>query len=384
MSHLAREYGVASQRLKDLCVQAKIPTPPAGHWTRVAAGKSVIRPPLPEAARDASIVIIAPSPSCNKTSSQPARVEADGRKAKSATKSIPGPKQKSSAKSAPYLSVPTQLRNPHRIIAAWLEEHQRSRENARRSTLPGLAPTPFTSVDRRRQRILDTLFKAIEKAGGKAIEEDRKKLAIELEGEAIPIQLREKNRQIRRSLTEDEKRWSWNAGKDWKLELQPTGKLVFEIKRYLPRDFRQDWLETDEVTLEACLPEIFNTLTRAAPLLALETQKRRERERLARIAEHERYLAEQARKRDDNQWQRFLEVADNWQRHERARHFLQALKQLDLDPDIMIGERSLGEWLVWVERRLTTGNPLNQGIDTLFADIEKVTNYTYSQQHKHW
>ncbi|KXS38102.1 MAG: hypothetical protein AWU55_1761 [Halomonadaceae bacterium T82-2] len=216
------------------------------------------------------------------------------------------------------------------------------------------------------------------------MEEERKKLAIELQGEKIPIQLREKNRQIRRPLTAEEKRWSWNAGKDWKPELQPTGRLVFEIKRYLPTGFRHEWLETDEVALEACLPEIFETLTKAAPLLVLETQQRLEKARLARIAEHERYLAEQARQRDDNQWQRFLELADTWQRHERARHFFLALKQLDLELDTMIGETSLGEWLAWVEHRLEAGNPLNQGIATLFADIENVTSYTYSRQRRQW
>lgn len=381
MSHLAREYGVASQRLKDLCDQAGIPTPPAGHWSRVAAGKAVTRPPLSEAPSDASsTVVIEPSPSRRKTSLQADTPKVSGRKAKPLATSTPGSKKDASAKSVPGLSVPAQLRKPHRIIAGWLEDHKRRKDDVWRNSLPGLAPSPFTSMDRRRQRTLDTLFKAIEKAGGRAIEDGRKKLAIELEGEVIPIQLREKNRQVHRPLTEEEKHWRWNEGKDSKLELQPSGKLVFEIKRYLPKGFRHDWLETGEVTLEACLPAIFDTLTQAAPVMALETQKRLEQERLARIAEHERHLAEQARQRDDNQWQRFLEFADIWQRHERAHHFFLALKQLDLDPDTMVGETSLSEWLAWVEHRLETGNPLNQGIDALFADIEKVTS---SHQRRH-
>jgi hypothetical protein len=382
MSHLAGEYGVVSQRLKDLCDQARIPTPPAGHWSRVAAGKTVTQPPLPEAPDAASVVIIAPAQPRSKASSQPVKAKAAGRKASSTANSSPKSKREAPAKSSPSLNVPAQLRSPHRIIAGWLVDHKRSRENARLDSFLNFLPAPFTKMEHRRQRILDTLFKAIEKVDGKTMEEDRKSLAIELQGEKVSFQLREKNKQVRRPLTENEKRWSQPRDRDWRQELQPTGKLVFEIKRHLPKGFRQDWLETDEVTLEACLPEIFDTLTRAAPIMALETQRRLEKERLDRIAEHERYLAEQARQRDDNQWRRFLEFADTWQRHERARYFLLAVKQIDLDPTTMIGEKSLGEWLAWVEHRLETGNPLNQGIDTLFSDIEKITSYTYSQQRR--
>lgn len=148
MSHLAREYGVASQRLKDLCDQAGIPTPPAGHWSRVTAGKAVTRPPLPGAPSDASTVVIAPSSSRSKTSLRADTSKVAGGKAKPAPTSTSEPKKEAPAKSGPSLSVPAQLRKPHRIIAGWLEDHKRRKEDARHSYLPGFTPSPFTSIDR--------------------------------------------------------------------------------------------------------------------------------------------------------------------------------------------------------------------------------------------
>lgn len=377
MNHLAREYGVSSQRLKELCDQAGIPTPAPGHWARIAAGKIVPQLALPEVSSDSSWVTISPSPSRRKKPALASRSEVADKKEKPAETSRAEPSGILS-KSAPNLAVPAKLGRPHRIIAGWLAEHKRSKEEAKQYSWIHFSPTPYSAMDRRRHRILDTLFKAIEKVGGKAVEEERKALAIELEGERIPFQLREKQKQVRRPLTESERRWHRAGDKEWRQELQPSGKLIFEIKHYLPSGFKLQWLETDEMPMEEFLPEIFDTLKRAAPILAQRTRERLEQQRLAEIAAHERYLAEQARKRDDNRWQGFLELAATWQRHEQARLFLEALKQREFDPDCMVGEVSLAEWLTWVEHRLEAGNPLNQGVEVLFGGIEKVTSYTYS------
>ena len=46
---IAADLGISSSALKKICNEMEIPTPPAGHWTRVACGKSVESEPLPEA-----------------------------------------------------------------------------------------------------------------------------------------------------------------------------------------------------------------------------------------------------------------------------------------------------------------------------------------------
>lgn len=379
MSHLAKEFGVPSQKLKALCDKAEIPTPATGHWQRIAAGKKVSQIPLPDASSQNSLLVIAPAVPRMSTPAPSNKANGSGNELASSLPS--GSRQQTSAKKVgPDLKVPAKLGRAHSIIAGWQAEHKQRTEEAKQHRWGGFAPEPLSAMDRRRYRILDTLFKAIEKAGGKAIEEERKAIAIELEGEKIPLQLREKQKQkqkqIRRSLTDDEKRWHRPGDKEWRQELQLTGKLVFEIKSYLPSGFKSQWLETDEVSMEDLLPDIFDTVQRVAPILAQRTKERLEQRRLAEIAAHKRYLAEQERKRDDNRWQRFLELADIWQRHEQARGFLDALKRLEIDSESTVGETSLADWLAWAERRLEAGNPVNRGVEALFTDIEKITSYT--------
>lgn len=374
MSHLAKELGLPSQKLKKLCDTAEIPTPAAGHWQRIAAGKAVPQPPLPSAPSENSWIVIDPQPPRTRTLT-PSSKERNENNEIEPTQSSSQIQQRRAKKSGPDLEVPTKLRRAHPIIAGWLAEHKRRTEEAKRYRWGNLMPDPLSAMERRRQRILDTLFKAVDKVGGKTIEEERKAIAIELTGEKISLQLREKQKQVRRPLTKDEKRWYSSENREWRQELQPTGKLTFEIKSYFPPGFKSQWLETDEVSMEALLPEIWETLQRATPILAKRTKERLGQRRIEELAAHNRYLAEQERKRDDNRWHRFLKLADTWQRYEQARRFLEVLKQLEIDKENTVGEMSLAEWLSWVECHLEAGNPMCQGIEALFADIEKISSY---------
>ncbi len=47
MIHLGRKYGVSGTEIKRICGDLQIPVPAPGHWSRLEAGHSVPRPPLP-------------------------------------------------------------------------------------------------------------------------------------------------------------------------------------------------------------------------------------------------------------------------------------------------------------------------------------------------
>jgi hypothetical protein len=47
MREVAKEYGVSDVALKKACRKLNVPTPPQGHWLRVAAGRDVVRVALP-------------------------------------------------------------------------------------------------------------------------------------------------------------------------------------------------------------------------------------------------------------------------------------------------------------------------------------------------
>lgn len=47
--HLAKRFGISNARLRKICSDYEIPLPPAGYWTKLAHGKAVERPELPQA-----------------------------------------------------------------------------------------------------------------------------------------------------------------------------------------------------------------------------------------------------------------------------------------------------------------------------------------------
>jgi hypothetical protein len=47
---VARELGISGTRLKKICKELGVPTPPRGYWAKIEAGRTVMRAPLPDTA----------------------------------------------------------------------------------------------------------------------------------------------------------------------------------------------------------------------------------------------------------------------------------------------------------------------------------------------
>lgn len=60
MTKLCQEYGLSDNGLRKICKALSVPTPPAGHWMKLEAGKSVVRPALPPAGAQESYVLETP------------------------------------------------------------------------------------------------------------------------------------------------------------------------------------------------------------------------------------------------------------------------------------------------------------------------------------
>src|SRR5260370_7965742 len=44
---LAAQYGISGTGLSKICTRVDVPSPPAGYWAKLQAGKPVRQPPLP-------------------------------------------------------------------------------------------------------------------------------------------------------------------------------------------------------------------------------------------------------------------------------------------------------------------------------------------------
>lgn len=266
------------------------------------------------------------------------------------------------------------------------DQRQWSRQDlrSRRYSLSGARlrdlyrPTEFTETDRRKHRILDALFKAIERQGGKVTQGERGVLVAEVLGEKVEFQVREKQRQQRRPLTDDEKRWRSAGDNGWKQELVPTGRLVFEIKTWQwPAGLARQWLESEKQPMEDMLPDIQTTFMAAGPLLAQQRKDREAAERERQLAEKRRYEEQQRRKRDANRWRKFRELAQDWHELVAVRDFLTELRSMDAAATTEIDGRSVEEWIAWAEDWLQRSDPTVNGVDGVFSQIASITDWTY-------
>ena len=361
---LAEQYGISGNGLAKVCRRLAVPTPGRGYWARKAAGQKVNQVPLPEKPERVPLQVrIAPS----LPAPPPPRLSTEFEE------KLAVARQLTSA-----VTVSDRLARPHPVIAAWIEERKRRREAARRDTWRSISDVPdFSVVDRRRHRFLDALFKALERHGFKAKTGERSEVYLEVERERVEFELKEKYRQVRRPLTDDEKKWHHNPDRPWRQELQPTGTLAFTIKTHLDSALTHAWIDKPDRPIETQLPDIVATLLLAGPILKEHRRQHEEAEKRRLEAEHRRYEEQQRRQKDDNRWKHFVGYAHRWREAEIARQFLVALEGKLENGDASFDGRSASGWIDWARERLGKYDPLVAGVEPVLQDIAKVDAWTY-------
>jgi hypothetical protein len=366
MTKLAAEFGISDAGLIKICKRLDVPRPPQGHWAKKAAGKKVRQLPLREP-KDGTppSATISPTPP---PEPPPALSKETAAKMEAVRDDVA------------MIPVPERLLRPHPVVAGWIAKRADQRREAReRRRLLGHAydPGEFTEIERREHRIYDALFKGVERHGGKVHEGTPRGRIVEMGKEKIEFLIRQKQKQIRRPPTIEEKKQSWNRDKELIYQTITTDMLILEIKSGLPGRLRSKWLETLEKPLEDMLPDIVATFIGAGPLLLQQRLEREEEHRRYEAAAEKRREAERRRKQDDNRWRLFRRFASKAQDVAEARRLLAALKNHEADSLMMVGERSVGEWIEWVEQRITHDDPLLMEPKDIFSSLAAVSEWNY-------
>jgi hypothetical protein len=276
------------------------------------------------------------------------------------------------------ITVPERLVRPHPVIAAWIEERRRRRQEARTDPWRRMSDVPdFSAIERRRHRFLDALFKVLERQAFKAKIGERGEVYLEVERERLEFELKEKYRQVRRPLTEEEKKWGYNIDRPWKQELQPAGILQFSIKTHVDSALDHVWIDRPEDPIETRLPDIAATLLLAGPILKERRRQHEEAERRRFEEERRRYEEQQRLQQDRNRWRHFVGLAQRWQEAETARQFLAELESKLQGNDATFGNRSASRWVEWARERLAEYDPLAGDAQKILQDVAKVDAWTY-------
>lgn len=144
-----------------------------------------------------------------------------------------------------------------------------------------------------------------------------------------------------------EKQRSLYDHRQHRVELEPTGYLLFEIKDWI-EGVKGTWLETETDPHEEAVPEIVGVL-----LLALHFDKER---RLRREAEHLEYERQRRldlerqrnSEREQTRWDSLVAHAKAWKERELVREFLEKCKDAGdciakLDPEL--SHKAMQDWL---------------------------------------
>lgn len=329
MIHAAAKYGLSGNGLAKICRKLDVPYPPRGWWAKKAAGKKLRQTPLPKSKGGIpiaiSIAVREREPSQPATGLGPLREDVGD------------------------IAAPDRLPRAHPVIARWRAEREQKRREASRERDPWMRRTwsvpDFTEMEKKGHRALHALLKALEESGAIVADGDKHgHVFVTVAGERIDLEIREKLKQVKRALNDDEKRRSSDRSR-LVTELVGTGRLHVVIHTWSRGGFKREWLESDAHPIETLLPDVAATVLAMGPHLA---DIRREREEEARLAEERRRQAEdkrRRRRREANRWRRLIEFARASEEVRLARAFLVELKKQPISDEMAAIVRS------------TTGSP---------------------------
>jgi hypothetical protein len=306
----------------------------------------VARPPLPPSTSKApDVVQIRPGPSNLLSNLAP---EAQEKIARESTEEW-------------RITLPKTLSNLHHILKTWVME-DRNRGGTSQSAYVHQPPRN-TTIDRRRLRILNALFWALEKRGHQVVANPQSPRDVDLivEGERLEFNLSQRQKQLKVDLTREEPRNPLNAalGIRSRTTLQPTGTVVFKIHSWIGTGMRTQWRDGARGPLEEKMNDIVGGLLAAAATIS--------REKLEREEEHRRQLVErlekeeEVRRKEAQRLKELLQRVERWRRAVDIRAYVKAVRTAHKPGHELADQKNLEEWASWALALAARIDPLTSG-----------------------
>jgi len=346
LSKLGPRLGISDVGLAKACRRADIPVPERGYWARLQANKLVVKRPLPPRGLGMSDAVVLGENPYESYEALRARILAEP---------IPPPATfpetieqvaERVRKLVGKVRVPKTLDRTHPLIARLIEDGERRRESLVVSS-PIFQTTDFEApFERRRLRILNAVFLAVQRCGCRPWIRDK-------EAHDVGIQVGERN--VSFSLEPVTQRRRGDApAKGGKRHAREKMKLT------IPADHDgsstgASWQDTDEGRIETVLHEVIVAL-----LVAGEAQYRAalhakrewliarkaelEEEDRRRRAEEERRERERLAKLERERLERLFRAANDWRRAADLRAFVETVRVAHRDLSTPAALERLERW----------------------------------------
>ena len=390
LTRLGEKYGLSDNGIRKICKAMNIPLPQAGHWARVAAGKTMIQPALPKHADRVRFVsnVAAKADLSADDIADAAWITAHERFERDATNVIVVPTEIKK-----WHAILREIR-PHVLTAAKTAEkltHEWQRHEAEKLLVRKGPPRPFHAWQaghfvydgqllptsnhavplrvsllgyERALRLLQAVINAAEDRGMAAtLDKSGSRLNLALEGTEVTVRVSERlERKARPESKKDEEPYRHRKNE----ERLPTGELRFHVGEYYSETQVSDRANKPlEEYLNEVLIRVFRKVAqarqRARQAVAREKQWAAERkareEQEARRQEMLRLAAEEAARRRS-----LVNDAKAWQEAKLVREYLEAIRSAAGRGASEESAEALQRWLDWADGVVSEMDPMNSSV----------------------
>jgi hypothetical protein len=368
---VAAQYGVSDVAIHKICKKLKVPTPPLGYWAKVSAGAKVAKTPLSKTNGPTQITGAKTFEGVKEKSSDPVRQpleflsDIERERVLSAVKEIEMPAENAQLhkKIAAYRSV----------VKSW-NQKDRKEEGAQRKkdyyyNPPFLAGVISNESLPRVYRILDALFRQVERLGG-SVNDD---LSLRVRNEHVSIEIAEGQDKVEHVITKQEaqalikyrdekRRSSWvSEPQIRKYDYVFNGRLRISIRQ--SRYFR----DTDKINIESRLGEMLIELYEESEVIRLDREAREEEARKKAEAERRK---EERRKRYNKEVERTIALENAALDFETACRIRAYVKAVTASCEHDGLDEETAAWVDWATKKADWFDPTVARDDELFGERE--------------
>lgn len=340
LTKLAPSYKLSTYAMKKLCDTFCIPMPKAGYWSKIAFGKTVDRPPIPDYAH-------------NRLQVKKLGYGVGSTLVNKVEKTL-----------APTITVKKNLTKPHSITIKTrdgLKKSIRDEYGMKRPRGGGFDLRVSKKNERRALLIIDTLCKWFEKNDCKIHQPFSESITTEVivGDEAIRIKIEEKSK-----LTGKTARKTWGNYTFYDREYTPTEKLSLVIDNYCwGCSIRKVWNDGKASKIEEKLGEFAAAVFEHAKYNH-EKKLREEAEALERERQRKlRKYQEACEALEKQMLEDLITQSDNANKSRELIAYIGEVKSLAQKQ--YVGEEypiELKDWIIWAENYAKELNPLAKGV----------------------
>lgn len=347
---LAAEYKISDVGLAKVCRKLEIPLPGLGHWTKIACGHTIPRPPLPQVENLPVLhrQVIEAKPKTPILPEDEAKLEVIERVEASTTP----PVSKAMLAHAVIEKTRAALTGARSNIHGKLWASREVEWLDLRITKDSLA---------RALRIMAALIHILEHEGFKVAVEKQvtESTSAIVYGEKIRFGLIERSRQVNPApKPPGSSAYSYDS-----IRLEPTGILSIEVWNYYSGGPQKVWRDRESAKLEDQLPRCVAGMMKIA-LVQRARREAREKEELARQKKIDEVEAELEKIEAEEKKIRILrKEATAWHRADRIRKYIAAARES--------GAKD-AEWIAWAEREADRLDPLKPTPPSIVDDKAEV------------